>query len=220
MRFLEFAGRRNSCDRNPRWAGKERRSRARHWRRRDTQLVELTGAADPPPRLRTGDAELDRVTGGGLVPGSALLIGGDPGIGKSTLLLQTAAKLARGSEGRKPVTVAYVSGEESVDQVRLRAERLEAADAPVQLAAGTAVRDILTTFDGPTTPDLLIIDSIQTMYLDTLESAPGTVAQVRGSAQELIGLAKRRGTALILVCLLYTSPSPRDRTRSRMPSSA
>jgi len=162
-------------------------------------LVELTGAADPPPRLRTGDAELDRVTGGGLVPGSALLIGGDPGIGKSTLLLQTAAKLARGSEGRKPVTVAYVSGEESVDQVRLRAERLEAADAPVQLAAGTAVRDILTTFDGPTAPDLLIIDSIQTMYLDTLESAPGTVAQVRGSAQELIGLAKRRGTALILV---------------------
>ena len=162
-------------------------------------IVELTGAADPPPRLRTGDAELDRVTGGGLVPGSALLIGGDPGIGKSTLLLQTAAKLARGAEGRQPVTVAYVSGEESVDQVRLRAERLEAADAPVKLAAGTAVRDILTTFDGPAAPDLLIIDSIQTMYLDTLESAPGTVAQVRGSAQELIGLAKRRGTALILV---------------------
>lgn len=162
-------------------------------------LVELTGAADPPPRLQTGDAELDRVTGGGLVPGSALLIGGDPGIGKSTLLLQTAAKLARGDNGRKPVVVAYVSGEESVDQVRLRAERLEAADAPVQLASGTAVRDILSTFDGPTAPDLLIIDSIQTMYLDTLESAPGTVAQVRGSAQELIGLAKRRGTALILV---------------------
>lgn len=162
-------------------------------------LVELTGAADPPPRLRTGDAELDRVTGGGLVPGSALLIGGDPGIGKSTLLLQTAAKVARGEPGRQPVSVAYVSGEESVDQVRLRAERLEAADAPVQLASGTAVRDILTTFDGPAAPDLLIIDSIQTMYLDTLESAPGTVAQVRGSAQELIGLAKRRGTALILV---------------------
>ncbi|MAH88251.1 MAG: DNA repair protein RadA [Kiloniella sp.] len=162
-------------------------------------LVELTGAADPPPRLSTGDAELDRVTGGGLVPGSALLIGGDPGIGKSTLLLQTAAKLARGDQGRAPVSVAYVSGEESVDQVRLRAERLEAADAPVQLAAGTAVRDILTTFDGPAAPDLLIIDSIQTMYLDTLESAPGTVAQVRGSAQELIGLAKRRGTAIILV---------------------
>ena len=162
-------------------------------------LVELTGAADPPPRLRTGDAELDRVTGGGLVPGSALLIGGDPGIGKSTLLLQTAAKLARGSDRHKAVTVAYVSGEESVDQVRLRAERLEAADAPVQLAAGTAVRDILATFDGPQAPDLLIIDSIQTMYLDTLESAPGTVAQVRGSAQELIGLAKRRGTALIIV---------------------
>ncbi|MBL6773691.1 MAG: AAA family ATPase, partial [Alphaproteobacteria bacterium] len=129
-------------------------------------LVELTGAAEPPPRLSTGDAELDRVTGGGLVPGSALLIGGDPGIGKSTLLLQTAAKLARGgdSDGRAPVSVAYVSGEESVDQVRLRAERLEAADAPVQLAAGTAVRDILTTFDGPAAPDLLIIDSIQTMY--------------------------------------------------------
>ena len=81
-------------------------------------LVELTGAADPPPRLQTGDAELDRVTGGGLVPGSALLIGGDPGIGKSTLLLQTAAKLAKGKDDRKPVVVAYVSGEESVDQVR------------------------------------------------------------------------------------------------------
>ena len=146
------------------------------------------------PRLGTGIAELDRVTGGGVVPGSALLIGGDPGIGKSTLLLQVAAALA-GRGGR----VAYVSGEEATDQVRLRARRLRLAKAGVELAAATNVRDILTSLETVAAPAAVIIDSIQTMYVDTLDSAPGTVAQVRASAAELIRLAKRSGFALFLV---------------------
>ncbi len=147
-----------------------------------------------PERLTTGIAELDRALGGGFVEGSAILIGGDPGIGKSTLLLQAAARLALA--GR---SVAYVSGEEAADQVRLRARRLGLGNAPVQLAAATSVRDILTTFGGSATPDLLIIDSIQTMHSDLIEGAPGTVSQVRASSGELIRFAKERGTAVVLV---------------------
>ena len=147
-----------------------------------------------PDRLKTEIAELDRALGGGFVEGSATLIGGDPGIGKSTLLLQAAAKLALAGK-----SVAYVSGEEAADQVRLRARRLGLGNAPVQLAAATSVRDILTTFGGSAAPDLLIIDSIQTMHSDLIEGAPGTVSQVRASSQELIKFAKQRGTALILV---------------------
>lgn len=148
-----------------------------------------------PDRLATGIAELDRALGGGLVPGSVTLIGGDPGIGKSTLLLQAAGRMA----GRG-VQVAYVSGEEAADQVRLRARRLGLARADVALAAATSVRDILTTLGAlPQAPALLVIDSIQTMHSDTLEGAPGTVSQVRASAQELIRHAKQSGTALILV---------------------
>ncbi len=147
-----------------------------------------------PERLTTGIAELDRALGGGFVEGSAILIGGDPGIGKSTLLLQAAAKLALA--GRN---VAYVSGEEAADQVRLRARRLGLGNAPVQLAAATSVRDILTTFGGGAAPDLLIIDSIQTMHSDLIEGAPGTVSQVRASSGELIRFAKERGTAVVLV---------------------
>jgi DNA repair protein RadA/Sms len=139
-------------------------------------------------------AELDRALGGGLVPGSAVLIGGDPGIGKSTLLLQAAGKMARAGHG-----VAYVSGEEAADQVRLRARRLGLADAPVALAAATSVRDILTTLAARKPPALLVIDSIQTMHSDQLEGAPGTVSQVRASALELIGHAKQSGTAVLLV---------------------
>ena len=161
---------------------------------RRLQLTQLCAAFEPMERLASGDAELDRVTGGGLVPGSAILIGGDPGIGKSTLLLQTLANLAR--SGRK---VAYISGEESIAQVQLRAERIGQADAPVSLAASTSVRDALATFDRADAPDVLVIDSIQTLYLDNLDSAPGTVGQVRGSCQELIRLAKRRGMVLLLV---------------------
>ena len=164
-------------------------------------LVGLQGDVKDVKRWRSGDAEFDRVTGGGLVKGSAVLIGGDPGIGKSTLLLQTAAALA--SHPSAPLRVAYVSGEESVDQVRMRASRLGVDDTSVQLASATSVRDILATFDRsnqePEAVDVVIIDSIQTLYLDTLDSAPGSVAQVRGSAQELIRLAKKRGFAILIV---------------------
>jgi len=157
-------------------------------------LVGLDAEVALPERLATGIAELDRALGGGLVEGSATLIGGDPGIGKSTLLLQAAARLALA--GRD---VAYVSGEEAADQVRLRARRLGLGNAPVQLAAATSVRDVLTTLGQGRPPALLIIDSIQTMHSDLIEGAPGTVSQVRASAQELIRFAKERGTAVVLV---------------------
>ena len=138
--------------------------------------------------------ELDRVTGGGFVRGSVLLMAGDPGIGKSTLLIQAAAALAQ--TGHRAV---YISGEEAVAQVRLRAERLGLAKAPVELAAETSVEDIIATLSQGKTPRLIIIDSIQTMWTDAVESAPGTVTQVRGSAQALIRFAKRSGAAVILV---------------------
>ncbi len=157
-------------------------------------FVALRGETAGPPRLLTGIAELDRVCGGGLVPGSTILIGGDPGIGKSTLVLQAAALLAAGGS-----EAAYITGEEAIDQVRLRAERLGVADTSVRLASAASVRDIIAALDDKKAPDLVVIDSIQTMYLDTLDSAPGTVSQVRGAAQELIGLAKRRGLIVVLV---------------------
>jgi len=156
-------------------------------------FVGLSGTSAAAPRRVSGIAEFDRVCGGGLVPGSAILVGGDPGIGKSTLLLQVAARLARTGAG-----CAYISGEEAIDQVRLRAARLGLAEAPVRLAAATSVRDIVASLDASGL-DLVVIDSIQTMYVDTLDSAPGTVSQVRAAAQELIRLAKRRGFALLLV---------------------
>ncbi len=161
---------------------------------RAVTLEGLDGDIPLPDRLPTGIAELDRALGGGLVAGSATLIGGDPGIGKSTLLLQAAARLA--SAGH---TVAYISGEEAAGQVRMRGVRLGLGKAPVQLAAATSVRDILTTFADRPAPAMLVIDSIQTMHSDLIEGAPGTVSQVRASAHELIRFAKERGTALILV---------------------
>src|SRR3984885_1607710 len=165
---------------------------------RALSFVGLAGDAQATARRRSGIAELDRVCGGGMVPGSALLIGGDPGIGKSTLLLQAMAALAAGKDGAA-LDCAYISGEESLDQVRLRAVRLNVADAPVRLAAATSIRDIASTLDRAGGPQVVAIDSIQTMYLDTLDSAPGTVSQVRASAQELIRLAKTRGFTVILV---------------------
>ena len=156
-------------------------------------LTDLASEDAPLPRLASGMGEFDRVLGGGLVPASAILVGGDPGIGKSTLLLQAAASFAR--VGAK---VLYISGEEASAQVRMRAQRLGLADAPVQLGAETALRDILTTLDAEK-PALAVIDSIQTMWLDTVESAPGSVAQVRAAAHELVTFAKRRGVAVILV---------------------
>jgi DNA repair protein RadA/Sms len=173
----------------PKAVPKGLRSAGRH-----IELVGLRGAASTPPRLITGIEELDRVLGGGLVEGSAILIGGDPGIGKSTLALQAAAALAARGEA-----VAYVSGEESVDQIRLRAARLGLSGAPVQLAAATSVGDVIATFDHAGAPRLIIVDSIQTMYVEGIESAPGSVTQLRTSAHELIRFAKRRGAAVFLI---------------------
>ena len=161
---------------------------------RRVDLVGLDSALALPPRIGTGIAEFDRALGGGLVAGSAALIGGDPGIGKSTLLLQAAAKIA--AQG---LAVAYVSGEEAVDQIRLRARRLGLGAAPLLIAAATSVRDILTTLGESAPPALLVIDSIQTMYSDLIEGAPGTVSQVRAAAHELIRFAKESGAALVLV---------------------
>jgi DNA repair protein RadA/Sms len=161
---------------------------------RAIQLVGLDAEVTLPDRMATGIAEFDRALGGGFVEASATLIGGDPGIGKSTLLLQAAAKMANAGLG-----VAYVSGEEAADQVRLRARRLGLGSAPVQLAAATSTRDILTTLSMGRPPALLVIDSIQTMHSDLIEGAPGTVSQVRASSQELIRFAKERGTAVVLV---------------------
>ena len=163
-------------------------------RGRQVDLVGLTGTAMPPPRITSGIDELDRALGGGLVPASALLIGGDPGIGKSTLVLQAGAGLARAGK-----RVVYVSGEESIDQVRLRARRLGLVDCSLELAAETAVADILTTLSVGQAPDLLIVDSIQTMFTAGFDQAPGTVTQLRASAEALIRFAKSRQTAVLLV---------------------
>jgi DNA repair protein RadA/Sms len=154
----------------------------------------LKGETHEAPRLASGIAEFDRVTGGGLVRGSVLLLGGDPGIGKSTLLLEVAVAFARDRH-----RAVYISGEEAVAQVRLRAERLGLAETAVEVAAETSVEDIVATLSHGATPRLLVIDSIQTMWTQMVEAAPGTVTQVRGSAGELIRFAKRSGAAIILV---------------------
>lgn len=160
------------------------------------EIVTLKGESNTNvPRHVTGIAEFDRVTGGGLVPGSAILIGGDPGIGKSTLLLQAVCKLAESGK-----TCLYVSGEEAVDQVRLRARRLGLEKAPVALASATSVRDIVASMEDMSNQvDLIVIDSIQTMFVDTVESAPGTVTQVRTCTQELIRVAKKRNIVILFV---------------------
>ncbi|MDJ0638469.1 MAG: DNA repair protein RadA [Paracoccaceae bacterium] len=156
-------------------------------------LTDLATEDASQERAQSKIAELDRVLGGGLVPASAILVGGDPGIGKSTLLLQAAAAFA---ETR--LKAVYISGEEATSQVRMRARRLDLQDAPVKLAAETNLRDILTTLEKEA-PDVAIIDSIQTMWLDTVGSAPGSVSQVRAAAHELTSFAKRRGISVILV---------------------
>lgn len=160
---------------------------------RTIPLTDLRTEETPPPRTHSGLGELDRVLGGGLVPASAILVGGDPGIGKSTLLLQAASQFAR--SGLKTI---YVSGEEASAQVRMRAQRLGLTEAPVQLASETNLRDILTTLETEK-PQLAIIDSIQTMWSDNVGSAPGSVSQVRAAAHELTSFAKRKGMAVILV---------------------
>jgi DNA repair protein RadA/Sms len=161
---------------------------------RALKLEGLAGEADEAPRFPTGMPELDRVTGGGIVPGSVLLIAGEPGIGKSTLLLQLAAALAR--SGRRAI---YISGEEAVAQVRLRAARLGLQDAPVALGAETSLTNILATLSAEKRADLVVVDSIQTLWTDALEAAPGSVSQVRAVTQSLVRFAKQAGAALLLV---------------------
>jgi DNA repair protein RadA/Sms len=157
-------------------------------------LETLAHVGKEAPRFSTSMPELDRVTGGGLVPGSALLIGGEPGIGKSTILLQLAAGIAR--SGRRAV---YITGEEAPAQVKLRAQRLGLEQAPVGLAAETNTANILATLGAGPPPDLVVIDSIQTLWVDSLEAAPGTVSQVRAATQALIRYAKMTGAVLLLV---------------------
>jgi DNA repair protein RadA/Sms len=167
---------------------------ARTSKGRVVALETLAKATDRVARIPTGLAELDRVTGGGIVPGSALLIGGEPGIGKSTLLLQLGAALA--NAGHRAI---YFSGEEAAAQVRLRAERLGLAQAPMALACETNVANILATLSEGKRADLVVVDSIQTLWADGLEAAPGTVSQVRAATQSLIRYAKAQGAALVLV---------------------
>lgn len=157
------------------------------------EIVSLQEEIEPASRVICGMDEVDRVLGGGLVAGSATLIGGDPGIGKSTLLLQLAALIC------KQQHVLYITGEESTPQVQLRARRLGLERADIQLASATSVRDILSAIKKIPSPSMVVIDSIQTMYVDNIESAPGTVAQVRASAAELIRTTKKRGVTLILI---------------------
>ena len=145
-------------------------------------------------RVPIGLSELDRVTGGGIVPGSAILIGGEPGIGKSTLLLQLAAAL--GQSGQR---VIYFCGEEATAQVRMRAQRLGLADAQVELASETNLGNIIATLSDGKRCDLIIVDSIQTLWADAVEAAPGTVSQVRAASQSLIRFAKQSGSAVVLI---------------------
>jgi len=151
-----------------------------------------------PNRLLSKIEEFDRVCGGGMVPGSVILVGGDPGVGKSTLLLQLVAALSKKSE------CAYISGEEALGQVRLRAERLQVNKSSVHIASATNVTEIVAALDKlskvkPSNLALVVIDSIQTMAVDALDSAAGTVSQVRASAQEFISYAKKTGCVTILV---------------------
>ncbi|MBE6454080.1 MAG: DNA repair protein RadA [Alphaproteobacteria bacterium] len=161
----------------------------------EIDFVSLSGTQEKVDRLSTSINELDRVCGGGLVSGSVILVGGDPGIGKSTLLLQACAKVANLAENPE---VYYISGEEAVDQVRIRAQRLGLDKAPVKLASCTDVKDIITTLE-KSKASVVVIDSIQTMYLEEVDSTPGSVTQVRACSYELIKLAKRKGFTLFLV---------------------
>jgi DNA repair protein RadA/Sms len=152
-------------------------------------------------RWSTELPELDFVLGGGIVPGSMTLVGGEPGIGKSTLLLQAAARLEAG--GR---SVLYASGEESVEQLRLRADRLEEDAGPVHVVGETSLEGVI---DASTRvgADILILDSIQTVYTEQLESAPGNVGQVRECAARLMRFAKESGAAIVLGLRITHDPT-------------
>lgn len=162
---------------------------------KELNFVSLSGVQEQLQRLPTGIAELDRVCGGGLVSGSVILVGGDPGIGKSTLLLQVCSSIAMQKNNPE---VYYISGEEAIDQVRIRAKRLGLENAPVNLASSTDIKDILVSLE-KSNASVVVIDSIQTMYLNDVDSTPGSVNQVRACSYELIKLAKKKGFALFLV---------------------
>jgi len=154
----------------------------------------LEAGREDPPRFPTGMVEFDRVLGGGLVPGSAVLVGGDPGIGKSTLLLQAAAALAQSG-----ASVVYLSGEEAPAQVRMRAARLGLSQAPVALGTETNLANIIATLGKGRPPTLIVIDSVQTLWSEVIEAAPGTISQLRGCASALVSHAKSTGSTLVLV---------------------
>jgi DNA repair protein RadA/Sms len=156
-------------------------------------IVPLAGVqAKNVERMPTGIAEFDRVLGGGLVPGGVVLLGGDPGIGKSTLLLQACAAVGAS------LRTLYVTGEESVEQIALRAQRLGLVNAPVELLAEVQLEAIVAAI-GSSAPGVVVIDSIQTLYTEALASAPGSVSQVRECAAQLTRLAKQRGVIVVLV---------------------
>ncbi len=192
--FPKWAGKCEGCNS---WNSLVEEATADSFQKKTTlkaQKIEFSSLADvspPLPRLLTGIEEFDRVCGGGLVPGSVLLVGGDPGIGKSTLMLQVAAIIS----GKTPC--AYISGEEAADQVRLRAKRLQVASSPVLLATTTHIGDILKSLHQGAR--VAVIDSIQTMYVESLDASPGSVSQVRASAHELIRFAKKYGVTIIIV---------------------
>lgn len=177
---LEAAGAGTGGNRFQNWSGEQ----SLRW------LNEVGGDAEK--RTPTGIDELDRVLGGGLVPGSVTLLGGDPGIGKSTLLLQAMATLTPQLSG------LYVTGEESLQQVGLRARRLGLGETRLQLLAETSVEKLLQAADA-VKPGVMVVDSIQTIYSEQLQSAPGAVAQVRESAARIVRFAKSTGTAVLLV---------------------
>jgi DNA repair protein RadA/Sms len=170
-------------------SGATRRAKGRRF-----PLEGLKTEDTPPPRRATGIAEFDRVTGGGLVAGSALLVGGDPGIGKSTLILQALGEYAKAGGH-----AVYISGEEAMGQVRMRAARMGLSEAPLMLGAATCVEDILATLEATKNPAIVAIDSIQTLWTGALEAAPGTIAQVRTASFDLVRYAKASGAALLLV---------------------
>ncbi|MCX7338407.1 MAG: DNA repair protein RadA [Alphaproteobacteria bacterium] len=146
----------------------------------------------------TGISEFDRVCGGGLVPGSVILVGGDPGIGKSTLLLQVVASLSQQTSARSLIS-AYVSGEEALGQLKVRAERLKVHQSSVHMASSTKLSETLSALEHLPNLALVIIDSIQTMTTDSIESAAGSVSQVRACAQEIIASAKKNNYVAVLV---------------------
>ncbi|MFV0321158.1 MAG: DNA repair protein RadA [Alphaproteobacteria bacterium] len=156
------------------------------------QLQTLSDTSEPPPRISTKINEFDRAIGGGIVPGSAILVGGDPGIGKSTLLLQAATKMGQEQN------IIYFSGEEAIEQIRLRAKRLGLLSPHLKLASTGHMGDILATMELEQ-PTMVVIDSIQTVYMPDLDSAPGTVSQVRTAAHALVDAAKRLNIAVVIV---------------------